>query len=112
MSAAVQRPLRPHSRYRKLRRISAPQGVWTTSGWNWTPKSLRARFSMVATGVLAVLAVIVKPGRRRLDQVAVAHPADEIAVKAGKETGVIERLRVQCVPNSFSWPGVTLPPSW
>ena len=33
----VQSPVRPAILWVKLRSISAPRGVWATSGWNWTP---------------------------------------------------------------------------
>ena len=46
----------------KLRSRSAPRGVWTTSGWNWTPKMRRARSCTAAKGALAVEATGSKPG--------------------------------------------------
>lgn len=33
----VQPPLQPAMPKRKFPRMSFPLGVWTTSGWNWTP---------------------------------------------------------------------------
>ena len=33
----VQSPFSPAIRWVKLRSISAPRGVWATSGWNWMP---------------------------------------------------------------------------
>ena len=33
----VHAALQPQTPYRKFRSICAPSGVWTTSGWNWTP---------------------------------------------------------------------------
>ncbi|MBP1705305.1 MAG: Bacterial Ig-like domain (group 3), partial [Chloroflexi bacterium] len=41
----------------KLRRMSRPCGVWTTSGWNWIPYSRRAGSAMPANGVEGVWAV-------------------------------------------------------
>ena len=35
--AMVQSPFRPAILWVKLRSISAPRGVWATSGWNCTP---------------------------------------------------------------------------
>jgi hypothetical protein len=36
-SAIVQSPARPQTRWTKLAISLPPSGVWTTSGWNWTP---------------------------------------------------------------------------
>ena len=41
----------PATSYRKFLRMSCPCGVWTTSGWNWTPYSRRPRSSNAAIGV-------------------------------------------------------------
>ena len=37
IEAGVQVGRQPQPRNRKSRRTSMPFGVWTTSGWNWTP---------------------------------------------------------------------------
>ncbi len=44
---------------------SVPNGVCTTSGWNWTPYIRRARLSIAATGEEAVSAVTAKPSGGR-----------------------------------------------
>jgi hypothetical protein len=36
-SAMVQSPASPQTWRTKLASSLAPSGVWTTSGWNWTP---------------------------------------------------------------------------
>ena len=43
---------RSQTRNRKLARISFPRGVWTTSGWNCTPKIVPSWLDIAATGVL------------------------------------------------------------
>ena len=49
----------------KLRRMSLPRGVWTTSGWNWMPYRLRLASTMPAYGVESVWAVERNPSGSR-----------------------------------------------
>ena len=51
----------PQMPWMKLARMSLPRGVWTTSGWNWMPKSRRLRSSMAANSELSVVATVRKP---------------------------------------------------
>ena len=64
----------PHTSWANLAMNSEPRAVWTTSGWNWTPKIRRSWSPNAATGEPALLARTSKPGRRLGHRVAVAHP--------------------------------------
>ena len=54
IDAIVQVGRQPQTSYRKRLSSSWPPGVWTTSGWNWTPWIRRPACSNAATGASAV----------------------------------------------------------
>ena len=58
----VQSPVQPQTLKAKLRMISRPLSVWTTSGWNRSAYRPRSGFAIAATGALALVATIEKPG--------------------------------------------------
>ena len=60
--AIDQEPAAPHTRNRKLARISLPRGVWATSGWNCTQAMRRASLTKAAAGELGLSPTSSKPG--------------------------------------------------
>ena len=62
-----------------LQHLAGPCGVWTTSGWNWTPYRPRSGSSNAAIGVVSRRGRDARARRRRRDRVAVAHPHDLLA---------------------------------
>ena len=64
--ATDQSPFSPQAPNRKLRRISSPLSVWSTSGWNCTPKNFREGSSTAVNGAFSLSAVREKPGAQVL----------------------------------------------
>ncbi len=59
-----------------------PRVVWTTSGWNWTPRAAGVAMGHGRDGASSVPARISKPGGTRFHLVAMIHPNLRIAVQA------------------------------
>ena len=69
----------------KLRRMSRPAGVWTTSGWNWMPYIFRAGSARPAYGDDGELASGHESVGRADDLVAVAHPHVLLRLNAAEQ---------------------------
>ena len=78
---------------RKLASSCWPCSVWTTSGWNWTPKQRRSASSMTATGTGPVDAVATKPGGRLGHRDTVAHPHVGRSPGASRESDEVPDAR-------------------
>ena len=63
-ASIVQEPAQPQMPCTKLRRISEPPSVCTTSGWNWRPQIGRLSWRTAAKGEPSLVASTRKPGRR------------------------------------------------
>ena len=75
----------PHTSWANRARNSEPRAVWTTSGWNWTPKMRRSWSPKAATGDPLALGQDVEAGRRLGHGVAVAHPHLALGRPVGEE---------------------------
>ena len=108
--SVVQSPLAPQTLTAKFCSSRAPSSVWTTSGWNCTPKSGSLSCATAARGALSVAAMARKPSGSRvrwspwLIQTRVCSP---MPAKSG----------VSACATSIAWPNSrralasTLPPS-
>ena len=102
------RPVAAGSRRRRTgssRRISAPCGVCTTSGWNWRPKQPRRRPPCGERRV-AERRKRLEAGRQPLDAVAVAHPdVERRRAGRGRAATSLVDARARAGPYSRSLPG-------
>ena len=93
-AVAVPRGIEPRPRGAGSSRASAwPLGVWTTSGWNWTPYSPRSPASNAATGVDGDPAVTARALGRRRHRVAMAHPADLLLGEPREQLAAVDAER-------------------
>ena len=89
--------------------MAVPLGVLSTSGWNWTPYSRRARSSSAALGQLSVDAAQEKPsGRRTMRSVWLIRPICSASSPANSGEEVSTRMGVR--PYSLVEQGATSPP--
>ena len=96
MLTIVQVGRQPAMSSRKCSSTSWPCSVCSTSGCHCTPASRRSTSSKAATGVPAVEASTSKPGGRRDDRVAVAHPDRVLAGQVGEQRAGVGRPRPGC----------------
>ena len=92
MFAGVQVESMPANSCRNRLSTCWPCGVCITSGWYWTPASLRAGFSNPATGAPALLATTSKPS-------GAAVTASPWLIHTGWVSG---RSECSCPPETFS----------
>ena len=73
----------------KLRRMSRPRGVWTTSGWNWMPYRPPPGSARPANGGGVGLGGGLEAVGQPRDRVAVAHPHRLVAFDAAEQAVVV-----------------------
>ena len=95
----------------KLRRMSRPRGVWTTSGWNWMPYRLRDGVGEAGERRGIGLGRRLEALGQARDRVAVAHPDRLLALDAGEQRPSSAVMLTLAGPYSRWSNGMTSPPS-